>query len=80
MNLYNRINKYFINKYYKIYKLINGDKKPVQLGRWNMTDLKKTNIKIDYANEDHCGTCLIIKNDSIDSICKNNKNPNKSNL
>jgi hypothetical protein len=42
-----------------------------------MTDLKKTNIKIDYANEDHCGTCLIIKNDSIDNICKNNKNPNK---
>jgi len=28
-----------------------------------MNNKKKTNIKIDYANEDHCGTCLIIKNE-----------------
>jgi hypothetical protein len=28
------------------------------LGRWNIDYCsKKTNTKIDYANEDHCGPC-----------------------
>jgi hypothetical protein len=63
-NIYYKLNNYFLNKFQKIYKFINSDKKPIQLGRWNMNDNHKTNIKIDYANEDHCGTCLIIKNEN----------------
>lgn len=35
---------------------INNEKKV--LGRWNMEICdKKTNYKIDLANEDHCGPC-----------------------
>ena len=29
----------------------------VKLGRWNMDDNTKTELKIYYANEDHCGVC-----------------------
>ena len=32
-------------------------KPQVMLGRWIRTTPKLTNIKIDYANEDHCGAC-----------------------
>jgi len=28
-----------------------------QLGRWERTGRIQNNIKIDYANIDHCGTC-----------------------
>ena len=31
--------------------------KPLPLGRWNMDCNKKTNIKIDASNRDHCGPC-----------------------
>jgi hypothetical protein len=33
--------------------------KPVgpPLGRWNHGNHKHANIKIDYANHDHCGSC-----------------------
>lgn len=27
------------------------------LGRWGMNNNRQTNLKINYANEDHCGTC-----------------------
>lgn len=37
-----------------------------QLGRWRIEDKTKTNIKIDLANEDHCGTCLIKKSFSVE--------------
>jgi len=64
MTLYNRVSKYIISIYHKAFQQnLIAQKKPIQLGRWNMNDNKKTNIKIDYANEDHCGTCLIIKNE-----------------
>ncbi len=29
-----------------------------KLGRWNMDDMNKTELKIFYANEDHCGVCV----------------------
>ena len=33
---------------------------PTFLGRWNLENCsKKINNKIDWANEDHCGTCCI---------------------
>ena len=57
---YNNIKTYISSIYYKFIQIkINSKNKPLQLGRWNMNDINKTNIKIDYANEDHCGTCLI---------------------
>jgi hypothetical protein len=30
---------------------------PKPLGRWNNDCYMKTNKKIDFANEDHCGPC-----------------------
>ena len=30
---------------------------PKPLGRWNNDCYLKTNKKIDFANEDHCGPC-----------------------
>ena len=30
---------------------------PKPLGRWNNDCYSKTNKKIDFANEDHCGPC-----------------------
>ena len=30
---------------------------PKPLGRWTNECIKKTNHKIDWANEDHCGPC-----------------------
>jgi hypothetical protein len=33
---------------------------PAYLGRWGLeTCIKKRNNKIDWANEDHCGTCSV---------------------
>jgi len=39
---------------------------PKFLGRWNLEDcINKRNSKVDWANEDHCGTCSItIKTDT----------------
>ncbi len=34
-----------------------------KLGRWNRENGKKTELKIYYANEDHCGVCLVKKKD-----------------
>jgi len=45
-------------------------KPQVMLGRWIRTTPKLTNIKIDYANEDHCGTC---SNDNKSILSNNNK-------
>jgi hypothetical protein len=68
MTIYNRINNYLISIYYKVFQMNNltSQKKTIHLGRWNINDTNKTNIKIDYANEDHCGTCLIIKTNKTD--------------
>ncbi len=37
----------------------------VKLGRWNMDNNKRTELKIYYANEDHCGVCSDIKSQAI---------------
>jgi hypothetical protein len=50
--------KYFINQ---SHKLIRNSTKITQLGRWKINDHNKTNIKIDQANQDNCGTCLFQK-------------------
>jgi len=31
--------------------------RPTLLGRWKIETNDKTNTKIDFANEDHCGIC-----------------------
>ena len=31
--------------------------KPLPLGRWTNECQSKTNKKIDFSNEDHCGPC-----------------------
>lgn len=33
----------------------------VPLGRWKRTDKLKNNLKIDWANVDHCGTCSYLE-------------------
>jgi hypothetical protein len=49
-----QISKLFTNKF--INKIPESKSKP--LGRWNIDYCsKKTNTKIDLANEDHCGPC-----------------------
>lgn len=46
------------------FKKITNKTKPITLGRWSNENLKKTNLKIDYANEDHCGVCQGLINNS----------------
>lgn len=49
------INNYF-NQILSFYLKNNTNKLP--LGRWTLENCDdKRNIKIDMANEDHCGTC-----------------------
>jgi hypothetical protein len=44
----------------------------VILGRWNIDNCnKKRNIKIDFSNEDHCGSCSQYRLKKIDSIKEN---------
>ncbi len=31
--------------------------RPLVLGRWNRSNESQTHKKVDWANEDHCGTC-----------------------
>jgi hypothetical protein len=33
----------------------------IRLGRWNYSNEQLTNIKIYWANMDHCGTCDSVK-------------------
>lgn len=41
-----------------IQRIINPIESPKPLGRWGMDYCsKKTNFKVDLANEDHCGPC-----------------------
>jgi hypothetical protein len=54
---------YYFKKYIvsELHKFILNSKKITQLGRWKINDYNKTNIKIDQANQDNCGTCLFQK-------------------
>ena len=39
-------------------KLFTKSETKLLLGRWNIDNCnKKRNIKIDFSNEDHCGSC-----------------------
>ena len=43
-----------------------SDEKP--LGRWKNESTDKTNIKVDWANEDHCGVCAEYLEKSLKDI------------
>lgn len=45
-----------------IFNYFNRNNNKITLGRWGIEkESHKTNIKIDNANEDHCGTCVYTK-------------------
>lgn len=50
-------------------------KEPMKvLGRWHIDYCnKKIDRKIDYSNEDHCGTCFTSNNKNITDIITKNK-------
>jgi len=52
-----------------IRKIIFKNKMPHMLGRWQLSDKTKVNIKIDLSNEDHCGGC----NDLLEKYKVNKK-------
>ena len=41
----------------KIFKAHMSPSVKTSLGRWECTNMKLNEIKIDWANVDHCGTC-----------------------
>jgi hypothetical protein len=55
--MYNNTSKEFttISSFFKI--------EVSPLGRWKRENEQKTNLKIDYANDDHCGVCSSSPND-----------------
>ena len=56
-------NKFNIVSWFK--NLTNTNTQQITLGRWSNENKKKTNLKIDYANEDHCGVCTnLLKNET----------------
>ena len=51
----NKFNKFNITTLFNLLMNIKSNK--ISLGRWSNENLNKTNLKVDYANEDHCGVC-----------------------
>jgi len=50
----------FLKQFFNISNIFNkkNSLQSIKLGRWSIeTCSKKTNLKIDYSNEDHCGPC-----------------------
>lgn len=55
---------YTSNEFTIISSFFNNRVSPVNhLGRWKRENEQKTNLKIDYANDDHCGVCSSYSND-----------------
>ena len=50
-----------------------SEKRPI-LGRWCLHDKSKNHWKIDMANIDHCGTCVVTQEKTTDEHCKKEKN------
>ena len=46
---------------------------PVLLGRWCRTDKTMNDLKVDLANVDHCGTCILNKDEIKNVIIPENK-------
>jgi hypothetical protein len=43
---------------------------PTPLGRWKVCENKNINLMVDYANEDHCGSCSQYSIDMRDPVKK----------
>jgi len=57
LNFLSKIKNISTAKIMKINKII-SNKTENHLGRWKIDECsKKTNIKVDMSNEDHCGPC-----------------------
>ena len=41
----------------KVFKSASRKQVKTPLGRWNLENHTQTKLKINYANEDHCGSC-----------------------
>ena len=41
----------------EVFKAASRKQVKTPLGRWNLDNHTQTKLKINYANEDHCGTC-----------------------
>ena len=52
--------KFEVNFHQIVKKFTNQKNQKITLGRWSYENAKKTNLKIDYANVDHCGVCASI--------------------
>ena len=48
-----------------IKNLLNKSPVKITLGRWSKENTRKTNLKVDYANEDHCGVCSSLLKNNI---------------
>ena len=55
-------NKFDLVNWFK--NFTNTKTQPITLGRWSNENRKKTNLKVDYANEDHCGVCASLINNT----------------
>ena len=42
-------------------RIFDKPKPPIRLGRWSQINDSKVNSRIDWSNEDHCGTCGSLK-------------------
>lgn len=54
-----------------------SDEKP--LGRWKRESYYKTDLKTDWANEDHCGVCSGYLENALKNVEKNNLTSENSN-
>ncbi len=60
-----------MNIYRIIKRFIRADDIKV-MGRWEINTCRKMiNRKIDYSNEDHCGTCGYTNKNKINNVIKN---------
>ena len=41
----------------EVFKAASRKQVKTPLGRWNLDNHTQTKLKINYANEDHCGSC-----------------------
>lgn len=53
---------------------------PTPLGRWKIYENKNISLVVDYANEDHCGSCSQYSIDIRNQIKKKDEFYNENNL
>jgi len=53
---------------------------PTPLGRWKICENKNINLVVDYANEDHCGSCSQYSIEIRNQVKKKNEYDDENNL